>query len=296
MSARDSASVFVRKRVGSAAVWADPWFARVAPEVLADPDRLFDRTACRIVKDEKKVTIGRAVLAVDGTSTVVYVKRYNAHSAFYRLVSLFRVSAARRALRGAVVLARCGVATARPLAAVEIRRWGMLDKSFFLSQEIPQALTADAYWRESLAALAGADGMRRRRAFLRGVARLFRRLHDARLYHNDLKDANILVSAAGEGERLFLLDFEGVRQCRYLSERRRVKNLVQLLRTLGGYLSATQSLFFLGEYLRGGGSGAGGGTRRRWVHKIARARRWADARSRAKAAGTAGRLFRRSER
>jgi CheY-like chemotaxis protein len=48
---------------------------------------------------------------------------------------------------------------------------------------------------------------------------------------------------------LFLLDLEGVRQYRAVSESRRIKNLVQLHRTLGRYLRNVQKLRVLRAYL-----------------------------------------------
>ena len=49
---------------------------------------------------------------------------------------------------------------------------------------------------------------------------------------------------------MVLLDLEGVRQYRALSESRRIKNLVQLNRTLGRYLRNVQKLWVLQAYLK----------------------------------------------
>jgi tRNA A-37 threonylcarbamoyl transferase component Bud32 len=86
---------------------------------------------------------------------------------------------------------------------------------------------------------------------LRDLANLFRSLHAQHVYHDDLKDANILAAEDGSGSSVcfFLLDFEGVRRYSRLSERRRLKNLVQLNRTLGRYLRRPEKLYFLKAYL-----------------------------------------------
>jgi hypothetical protein len=222
-------------------------------EAIANLDRLFERAACQMIKDERKITVARVNLEIGGLATGVYVKRYNAFSWLYRLGSLFRTSRAVRSLSGAMILSRAGVSTGRPLAAVESRRWGMLTKSAFLSEEIVPSETADGYWRGRLKLLPGADGFQRRRKFLTNLGKLFRHLHDRRIYHNDLKDANILVKGTGdEGERFYLLDLEGVRRCCYLSRRRRIKNIVQLNRSLGRFLSKSEKLHLLSNYLGGG--------------------------------------------
>src|SRR5204863_3184173 len=83
-----------------------------------------------------------------------------------------------------------------------------------------------------------------------GLAQIFHNLHSHGIYHNDLKDANILAVDRSEGTvRFFLLDLEGVKRYAPLSEKRRVKNLVQLHRTLGRYLRQTDRLIFLKWYL-----------------------------------------------
>jgi tRNA A-37 threonylcarbamoyl transferase component Bud32 len=149
-----------------------------------------------------------------------------------------------------MVLCKAGIPTVTPVAAVENRRCGIVYESFFISEEIVNGKTADAYWNENLQ-LKGREVFNGRLAFLRQLAGLFQALHAEQIYHGDLKDANILVAAqhSGRSISLFLLDLEGVRRYARLSQRRRVKNLVQLYRTLGRYLSPSQRLFFLKCYL-----------------------------------------------
>ena len=134
---------------------------------LKNPDALFDRPGTRVIKDQRKIKVARAVVNVAGRPRVIYLKRFNAFSWRYRLGSLILSSGAVRALRGAQVLAQAHIPAARAVAAVEFRSCGMVTKSFFLTDEIIGGKTADAYWREDLdhAAATGAHG--RRRDFLR---------------------------------------------------------------------------------------------------------------------------------
>jgi tRNA A-37 threonylcarbamoyl transferase component Bud32 len=127
----------------------------------------------------------------------------------------------------------------------------MLNGSIFLSEEIENGKTADAYWREDLLTMKENEGIRRRNRFLRALGELFHCLHKQGLYHNDLKDANILVqpTVSGDTEHFYLLDLEGIRRYRKLNRRRQIKNLVQLNRTLGKYLRAANKVRFLEGYL-----------------------------------------------
>ena len=247
--------------------------------MLADPDRLFSLPGAEIVKDQRKIKVARIPGRLAGNAANIYLKRYNAFSWRYRFFSVCRPSAAWRAWRGASILVANGFHTGRPLAAVECRSWGMLTKSYYLSEEIPSAKTVDGCWIEDLALVRGAEGRRRRRELLQALAMLFRRLHAARIYHNDLKDANILVRPADRytDQSFFLLDLEGIRRGFGLSLRRRIKNVVQLNRTLGRFMSRTDKWRWAGVYL--GEEFYDRAVRRNWLKRIIRATARADAHS-----------------
>jgi serine/threonine protein kinase len=220
------------------------------PKIVPDPDHLFDLPDCEIIKDERKIKVARVKMEIESSVKTVYVKRYSAFS-WRRFGALFESSRALRSLSGAAILAELGIQTARPLAAVESRSWGMLNRCFFLSEEIAGGKTTGAYWRQDLLTVRGKDGMRGRRRFMRGMGELFRSLHKQGIYHNDLKDANIVVRADSNSgaERFYLVDLEGIRRYRRLNRRRQVKNLVQLNLSLGAYLRPTDKLRFLASYL-----------------------------------------------
>ncbi len=217
---------------------------------LADADRLLEASDCDIIKDQKKVKVGRVSLNRE-ESKIVYIKRYNAFSLRYRLQSILACSGAERSLRGAAILSAIGVLTARPVAVIEHRNARMLVKSFYVSEEVKGGKTADAFWREDLKQFTGLAGFRHRRDFLRKLAALFSRLHEHNVYHNDLKDANIIVAPSSDNApgSLYLLDLEGVRRYARLSRGRHLKNLVQLNRTFGRYLRRSELLYFLRCYL-----------------------------------------------
>src|SRR5262245_5933997 len=151
---------FVFHQRGDAAIWIDRNF--VEPdflERLTDADGLFAESNCQIIKDQRKVKIGRLSLAIAGQPCSLFVKRYNAFSLRYTLASPFMRSGAIRSLQGAAILRTAQIASARPLAAVENRRGGALTKSFFVSEEITGGRTVDAYWRNQLVGVKGHEGI-----------------------------------------------------------------------------------------------------------------------------------------
>jgi tRNA A-37 threonylcarbamoyl transferase component Bud32 len=262
---------FIQKKRGSATLWVTQKFIDpVFVDSLVDADRWFEDAKCQIIKDEKKTKVGRLAVVIRGQEHPLYVKRFNAFSLRYRIGSLFASSRAFRSLQGAAILHNAKIPTAIPVAAVEYRVWGALTKSFFISEAIPDGKTTDAYWSRELRPLPGRGGMERRRGFLRDLANLFRSLHAQHVYHDDLKDANILAAGDNSARSVsfFLLDFAGVRRYSRLSKRRQLKNLVQLNRTLGRYLRRPEKLYFLKAYLESTSSDRI--TKRRVISKVLR--------------------------
>lgn len=268
---------FVERRVGNALICLHPAFLDPAFVTrLAEPDQFFHDPGHEIVKDQKKIKVGRLRIPVAGSLLSVYVKRYNAFSLRYKIISLFTRSDARRALSGAAILGSANIHTAKLVAVVERRVRGVLTGSFLISEEVVGGSTVDVYWRETLRPIAGHMGFWRRRRFLGALAGLFRRLHEENIYHDDLKDANILAvpNGAEADESFILLDFERVRRCSPLTARRRIKNLMQLERTLGRHLRRVDRLVFLKDYL--GASFADQRRRRKQVDTILAAARRVD--------------------
>jgi len=262
---------FVLHRSGGCKIWLDPNCADPAlVALLKNPDGLFDLPGCEVIKDQRKTKVARVVLDLGGAKRCIYVKRYNTFSLRHRLGSIFSLSGGIKSLRGAAILNRNGTATAKPIAAVEERIWGAVTRSFFLSEEIQGGVTVDSLWRETLSSQPTREGVRCRRAFLTTLGALFQALHSHGVYHNDLKDANILAAVSTGSQRiaLYLLDLEGVRQYRALSENRRIKNWVQLNRTLGRYLRDVQKMSVLCAYLDR--DSASPQLRRRIIEKVVR--------------------------
>ena len=262
---------FIWEKRGSLSIYVVQTLAQeILPRIAADPDHFFHLAGCEIIKDQRKIKVARLKLEIQGEAKTVYLKRYNAFSWRYRFGSIFQSSGAVRSLRGAVILSESGIPTVRPLAAVDSRSWGMLNGSFFLSEEIENGKTADAYWREELLTMKGKEGIRRRKRFVGAIGELFRSLHQRGVYHNDLKDANILVRPdfSDSAEQFYLLDLEGIRRYRKLNRQRQIKNLVQINRTLGKYLRVTDKLRFLESYL--GPSFSNRIDKRDWVASVRR--------------------------
>jgi tRNA A-37 threonylcarbamoyl transferase component Bud32 len=230
-----------------------------------DPDRLLTSPRCELKKFQQKVVVGR----IETARGWVYVKRYNVHALRVLVGSLFRRSPARAAFENAERLAAEGVGVPRALAAVEYRRVGLVVRSFFVTDEVAGAVTADVAWQAVLALEPPAARRHARRRFVRALGRFFAELHARGVYHRDLKDVNVLVRDPSGTPTFVLLDLERVAIGAVVSTPRRVRNLMQLARTLGLAATRTDRLRWLAAY-RGD---AGRRDRRVWVERTLRAQR-----------------------
>ena len=239
---------------GSALIWISRQYVDLTfLDMLRDADQLFADPHCEIIKDQRKIKVGRLSLEINGRPQVLFIKRYNRYSLHQRFVSPFIQSGALRSLRGAEILRAADIPSATPVAAVENREHLAVSKSFFITEELSGGKTVDTYWLEELAKITDRDAIKQRRKFLGQLGDLFGTLHGKGIYHNDLKDANILAVAERQSDsfKFFLLDLEGVKRYGKLSSDRKLKNLVQINRTFGRYLRRPEKLLFLLAYMNG---------------------------------------------
>jgi tRNA A-37 threonylcarbamoyl transferase component Bud32 len=103
---------------------------------------------------------------------------------------------------------------------------------------------------------------RDRNAFLSGLARLVRRLHELGVYHRDLKSSNILSGSGG----CQFVDLDAVRLGRAVSPRERTFNLAQLSASVSSAVTRADRVRFLRVYI--GRDQALWKRRRAWIGQL----------------------------
>lgn len=139
------------------------------------------------------------------------------------LVSHLAHDPARRALRGARLLAQNGLPTFRPLACWTARRGGIFRDSFFLYAQISARHSLKDY-KLGTTGLEPTENARAFDALVAPLADLVAALHRRGLRHDDLACGNFLVDDDG---RLHLIDVDHVRAAR-LRRFSRLKRLFDL--------------------------------------------------------------------
>jgi serine/threonine protein kinase len=233
------------------------WASRQVPEALlrqwlADPDAPLRATGSRVLKHSRSSTVSECLAPLTRGPVPVIYKRFSVTRWHDPLVHLVRNTPALRSWRNGHRLLDVGIPTARPLALVHRRRFGMTWETYLVTEKLSGAVDLRTYAQS----LTGPNESADRRALFEQTARLLRSLHRHHMSHRDLKAANLLVTPpmqSGETGKVHLIDLVGVQRFRKLSQRQRVQNLTRLHVSFldAPWLTRTDKRRFLRTYLHG---------------------------------------------
>ncbi|MCD8310046.1 MAG: hypothetical protein LUB83_02345 [Prevotellaceae bacterium] len=175
-----------------------PRFEALASFVESLPDR-FARNEGELIRRERNEL---RVLEHEGKRYVV--KSYRRPILINRFVyGILRPSKAKRAYRYALRLLELGVGTPQPVGYLNMRRWGLFDRSYYIS-----CLSDCPYLFKDL--FDGRDGDTE--AVCRAVGETAALLHRHGIRHNDYGKENILYRRAADGTvKLDLIDLNRMR-------------------------------------------------------------------------------------
>ena len=213
------------------------WNTASVLQALRACRRMLDRPGTKVLLQSRN-TVALVGLSLEpGREQPVVLKEFGLRGV-NKLKSLVLPSKAAKAWRGASALVERGIDTPPPIAYLESRKRGFVDRSYFLAGPIDDAREVRFLFRElqgeALDAL-----LRDLGAFLSGC-------HDRGIIHQDLSDGNILVKRGNRGQSLFfLLDTNRVRTRKRVGPLARMKNLVRL------GVPPDKRAFFLEQYAQG---------------------------------------------
>ncbi|GAK54980.1 lipopolysaccharide core biosynthesis protein rfaY [Candidatus Vecturithrix granuli] len=200
----------------------------------------------------------RAVYCLKLNSGEVYIKRYLINNLKPTIQALFQAHKAQKSWRIARILLRKGILTPQPVAFLHCRTSWRSGEYLLITQGVAGGLSLREYWqfapeKKYLSSYfqEGDNPIALKRALIRSVAEFLGKLHLAGAYHGDLTANNILLARCGEQWRVYLIDLDAVRSTRWISERRRIKNLDELGRNFLDLrlLTTPDRLRFLKYYL-----------------------------------------------
>jgi hypothetical protein len=217
-----------------AADFDDPLFLRA----FDPPGDLWSRPGIEILHDARN-RVGRMRFAPSssGAARDIMVKEFSTRGV-NKLKSLFLPSKAAKAWKGAMALVERDLGTARPVAYLLRKRRGFVERSFFLSERIDEAVEVRGLFRDLPAP--------ELENLLSSLADFLSVSQAKGIWHRDLSDGNILVKKDAAGNfRFYLLDTNRVRLRRRVGRWRGVKSLIRL------GIPASHREFFLRRYFGG---------------------------------------------
>ena len=242
---------FYRLRTGGSAAIAVADFPRdELRRLLDDPRQPLAANLHLPCKLAHRSVVVEACLPLAGEPVRVAYKRVRPKNWWKMLLFCFRRSPAWEAWYFGHALLLRGIATARPLAVIEPRWFGLRGESYLATQWIKGAIDLHLYaWR--LTQRPPAERRRRTRQTAVVLGRLLGRMHGWHVSHRDLKACNVLVAERADGVACSLIDADSVRIARRLPGWLQALNLARLAVSLVAHpwVSRGDRLRFLRAYL-----------------------------------------------
>jgi tRNA A-37 threonylcarbamoyl transferase component Bud32 len=202
-------------------------------------DELLHGADFRIIKKTPRTLAGVAAI----NHIDVFVKRVSNNSwlkgAFARVCG----SRARKAIRGALLLRRAGFSHPELIAAFEQLNSGSVMASYVITEYLRRPKVLSRF------ALADGRDFGWRRSVSERLAQTIRNLHASGCYTLDLQETNLLLEGRGTDVKIYFTDLEDYRWLPLVPSQFRLRNLVQLDRSIGRFVSRTHRLRFLHNYL-----------------------------------------------
>jgi tRNA A-37 threonylcarbamoyl transferase component Bud32 len=210
-------------------------------EALSDPDSLLNASDL-LFKNSARTKAGCVMIK----ERPFFLKRYNQRGMIHTAKTIFRPSRPWRVRKLAVHLIQNGVNTPAPVAILEERRFGLLMRSYLVTEYVPgerirafmSRRVKDSGWQAGTVA---------------GVAGLIAKLHASGVCHRDLKANNILLETDKGKERLWLIDLDGARLKSDISDKDRIADLGRLLTSFSDILPPFEIYRFLIHYSKESG-------------------------------------------
>lgn len=186
----------------------------------------------------------------NGGAQHLYLKVFHRGHGIACIKDFVRHSKACRFWRQSVVLSEYGFNVPRVVAFGEERHFGVLRRSFVLTERV-EGQTAPDFLRVRAARAFDAQVLASKRAGLRQCGKLIRRFHRCGFVHGDLVASNILLcEAPPDGLKIYFMDNDRTRRFpRWLPPSLWKRNLVQLNRMPLPGISLQDRMRFLHAYL-----------------------------------------------
>lgn len=202
-------------------------------------DRIVRGPDFRALKRTERTLAGTAQL----NGVEIFIKCVSYQSWVKGLIARVFGSRARRTIRGAKLLRQLGVAHPKLIAAFEYRHAGSVSTSYVIVEYLRHPKVLSRF------ALADGRNYCWRRWISKQLAHTIRDLHASGCYTRDLQETNLMLESQGGTLGIYFTDLEDFRRLPLVPWTLRRRNLLQLDRSIGRFVSRTHRLRFLYDYL-----------------------------------------------
>ena len=182
------------------------------PVTIEQLDQLV--TPQKTIKSGNTCTVATAQIS-DAT---IVIKRYNIKSVWHGLSRALRPSRAAISWANAHRLQLLGIATAKPVALLETRRFGLRGRAYFLSEYI-EAPDVAQYFAQT-------QNKTERAEAVKNIVTLFYKLYLLHISHGDMKFSNIKM----QGSQPVLIDLDSMHQHAFINQAAHARDLQRFMR------------------------------------------------------------------
>ena len=198
----------------------------------------------KLLKHSPK-TIVSVVDTEGGNTRRLYVKEYRHGTVRDWMRQMFRRPKGKSAWVAGNLLFNRNMSPPKPVAYVESRRYGLVQKGFLVTESWGEDTELDRYLVRRFEKHPGTELQR----FIKALGSWVGSLHREGIYHRDLKTCNILVRERPKGWNFSLIDLEDVRHRARIGKQAILRNLVQINCSVPKSFSYADRVRFLEAYL-----------------------------------------------
>ncbi len=182
------------------------------------------------------------------TRRIYYYKEFLDRGLKDILKNLFGFYRAKKAFKAGHMLLQENFHTPEPVLFGIKKKYFFILKNFLITESVDGERTYE-YIKKHYIMPMTFRLIKEKRSMICAAGKEIGRLHKSEIFHGDLRVGNILISGTGENARFYFIDNERTVKRRGLSEKFRLKNLVQLNMLGLPHITRTDRLRFISSYI-----------------------------------------------
>ena len=173
----------------------------------------------------------------------LFFKQYLYRSPIDFIKHIFRPSRAKRAVDAAIMLAQHGLSTPEIVAVGHLKLAGLSIKTFVITKTVKDAKNLYDCLEDAFQSPPS-----QRHKFISQIGKTIGKMHNAGIFHGDLRPGNVMAKMQGDKWKFYFLDNERTKKFKNLPEKLRIKNLVQINMIPSKQLTYTDRMRFYKSY------------------------------------------------